>query len=247
MTCNDIATLCPAYLSGEMDAPSSGEFAEHLRTCRECAGEVERQVALDSLLRRSIVSQEVDTAALDQRVRAQISSEKHSFSARWLAVAAGVVAMLLAGGLAYRTMFGPRAPRLCVDAARDHWVEVTRREHRRWLSDPNAIADLAQHSGISASLIPRLAPAGYRFEHGKLCRLTGQVFLHLVYAQDGNEISVYLRPLDKQAFSGAGLHEADSGREHIAYFQTSQLTAMFVTDQSSAAALSLARSARRVL
>lgn len=244
MTCKEIAALCPAYLSGEMETDSAQEFAGHLRTCRACNDEVEWQAALDSLLRRSVLSERVETAALDDRVRARIASESRSLSIRWLAVVAGMAAILLAGIVSYRAMFAPRPPALCVNAARDHRSEVTLAQHRRWLSDPNAVGNLAQRNGIPASLIATLTPPAYRFEHGKLCRLGDKVFLHLVYARGGSEFSVYLRPS-----SGAEelLRQAESGGEHVAYFQTTRYTALFVTDRSSAAALSLARSAASVL
>ncbi|HZQ50880.1 MAG TPA: zf-HC2 domain-containing protein [Bryobacteraceae bacterium] len=244
MTCKEIAARCPAYLSGEMEPESARVFAEHLRNCRACNEEVERQITLDSLLRRSILSEKVDTTALDRTVRAHIALERRSFSPRWLAVAAGIAAILLAGALSYRAMFASPPPKLCVDAARDHRSEVTLAQHRRWLSDPNAVADLGQRNGIPASLLAALVPPGYRFEHGKLCRLGGEVFLHLVYAQGGAEFSVYLRSSGTQSLS---LQQVQTGGEHIAYVRTDRYTAMFVTDRSSAAALSLARSAAPAL
>lgn len=244
MTCKEIAALCPAYLSGELEAHRALEFAGHLRSCQVCNDEVERQVALDSLLRRSILPETVDTAALDHAVRAHIASERHSLSTRWLALVAGVAAILLTGFLSYRAMFVPRAPALCVEAARDHRSEVILARHRRWLSDPNAIANLAQRNGIPASFIATLAPPAYRFEHGKLCRLGDKLFLHLVYGREGSEFSVYLRP---SSDAEQLLRQVESAGEHIAYFQTKRYTAVFVTDRSSAAALSLARSAASVL
>jgi hypothetical protein len=90
-----------------------------------------------------------------------------------------------------------------------------------------------------------LAPAGYRLEFGKLCRLDGRIFLHLVYTRDGREFSAYLRRPDAEPL--AGIHEAGAGHEYIAYFETRQLSALFVTDQSREAALSLARSAAKAL
>jgi anti-sigma factor RsiW len=248
MTCKEIAAHCPAYLSGEIEPENARAFAEHLRNCRACNDEVELQTALDSLLRTSILSEKVDTTALDRTVRAHIASERRSLSSGSLAAAAAMAAIFLAGFLSYRAMFASPPPRLCVDAARDHRNEVTLAQHRRWLSDPNAIANLAQRNGMPASLIATLTPRDYRFEHGKLCRLGDKLFLHLVYAQGGNEFSVYLLSSANQSLSHAGqLLQTEARGEHIVYFQTNRYTAMFVTDRSSVAALSLARSAARVL
>jgi anti-sigma factor RsiW len=255
MNCKDIARLCPLYLFGELDAPSAREFLEHRQACHKCAAALDRQTQLDAALRSSVLSGEIDSAALDRRVRQHLAAKRLASSRRWLAVAAGIMVMLLAGTVGYRTMFAGESTRLCVEAAQDHRNEVTRGQRRTWLSDPRAIVDLAERSGIPGSLVTRLAPAGYRLEHGKLCGLDGRAFLHLVYAQGTHEFSAYLRPLDGRQFAftvraavaAEPLHEADTGHEHISYFQTGQLTAIFVTEQSTDAASSIARAAARVL
>jgi anti-sigma factor RsiW len=255
MNCQDIATLCPLYLSGELDAPRELAFAEHLRLCPTCAAELERHTRLDAVLRDTVLSEHIDTAALDQRIRARLWTEPTFSRARRLAAAAGIAAILLAGTVGYRTLFHTKPPRVFFDAAQDHRNEVTHRQHRTWLFDPKLIADLAQHNGLPPSLIATLTPPGYRLVEAKLCRLDGRVFLHLVYAQGSREFSTYLRALDAPLLPGAVtetdngklLHQADSGGDHIASFQTAKLTAMFVTDQPGTAALSLARFAAQRL
>jgi len=248
MNCKDIATLRPLYLSGELDPARQLAFAEHLRECDVCRAELEQHKRLDALLRSSVLSEQIDSTVLEQRIRSRISDRNFS-RAPMLAVAAGIGAILMAGGLGYRTLFPVKEPRLFSDAAQDHRSEVIRQQHRTWLSDPNLIADLAQRNGISPSLAATLAPPGYRLVQAKLCRLDGRTFLHLVYAQGARDFSAYLRGMDTQPLPGAIretatgklLHEADVGHEHVASFQNGKLTAMFVTDQSGAAALSLAR------
>ena len=255
MNCKDIARLSPLYLSGELDAPNTVEFAEHLQGCRACVGEIEKSVRLDALLRSSVLSEEIDIAAVDRRVREHIAPHRLSFSARWLAVAGFVAVTLLGAALIYRTVFALQPPRLCVAAAQDYRNEVIFRQHRRWLSDDKAIADLAKRTGLTGSWVTSVAPAGYRLEEGKLCRLDGRLFLHLVYAQGGHQFSVYMRsagdqPLSgevRETVSGKHLYEAEASHEYMAYFQTGQLTAIFVTNESSQVALSLARSAAEVL
>jgi anti-sigma factor RsiW len=246
MNCKDIATLSPQYLSGELDTPRSAAFAEHLRACHNCATELEQQTRMDVLLRNCMLSETIDTASLDQSVRQRIALERPAFSLRPLALIAGIAATLLVAFVAYRMAFIPATLPLCAAAARDHFKEVTSRQHRNWLTDSAAIAGLAQRNGLPASLVVALTPAGYHLEHAKLCRLDGRLFLHVVYAQGTTEISTYLRPRDTQPLAAA-IHQTESGHEHIAYFQTNQLTAMFVTDQSSEAALSFAQSAARLL
>lgn len=206
----------------------------------------ERQARLDALLRDGVLAEDMDSSALEQRVRECIARGRRSFSARRMALAASVAATLFAAILGYRVLLPPRATQLCADAAQDHRDEVTGRQHRRWLRDPKAIEELAERNGIPAPVVVTLAPAGYRLEFGKLCRLDGRVFLHLVYTRNGREFSAYLRRSDAQP-ANRPIDIADTGHEHIAYFEAHQMTALFVTDQSSEAALSLARSAAKAL
>lgn len=255
MNCEDIARLAPLHLSGELHAPLATEYREHLSACSRCAEELEQQRHLDTLVRENICSEQMDSTALEQRIREQIGSPAVSRWKRPVAIGAGVAAMFVAGILLYRMALNPHPQRVCLDAARDYRTEVIDREPRRWLSDPDAVADLAQRIRVPASLIPALTPSGYHLEHGKLCRLEGRVFLHLVYAQGAKTFSVYLRQVNDDNASHSGgkatpgrlVYETESGGERVAYFESGSLQAMLVTDQPSEPATDLERFAARVL
>jgi anti-sigma factor RsiW len=255
MSCKDIAVLCPLYFCGELDAAQAAAFRTHVRACAACAGELERQTQLDAQVRAAVLSDDTDSAAFEQRVRERIAHERPSFFTRRATIAAGIAATLLAAFLGYRAAIAWGTSRVCADAAEDHRAEVVERHHRTWLRDPLAIVNLAERNGVPPPTVLALAPAGYHLELGKLCRLDGRVFLHLVYAREGREFSTFLRRRDFQLLVGAkretaagkSLYQADDRGEHIAYFQTRQLTAMFVSDQSSDASLTAARFAAQVL
>ncbi|MBZ5612163.1 MAG: zf-HC2 domain-containing protein [Acidobacteriia bacterium] len=258
MNCTDIVTLSPLYISGELDRARADAFAAHLRSCPECAREIQRQIDMDALLRTGILAEAPDTSALDNRVREQIAAAPASdrqVASRWLLVAAGIVLVLLVAGLGYRALLGMRPSRLYTDAARDHRSEVINRQPRRWLADPAALESLAEQRGVSRAAVASLAPSGYRPEHGKLCRLDGRIFLHLVYTDGAHEFSVFLRERDadplpgpaRDTLNGRSLHVADFGDEHLSCFQTDRLRAMLVTDQPGETALALARLAAAVL
>src|SRR5690349_4765987 len=76
----------------------------------------------------------------------------------------------------------------CSEAVRDHRIEVIESSPRRWLDNPAALQALAAKQGLP---VPK--PAGYQLERGKLCRLQGRIFLHLVYSDGSHEASLYLR------------------------------------------------------
>jgi hypothetical protein len=92
--------------------------------------------------------------------------------------------------------------------------------------------------------VAALAPAGSRLERGKICR-------HLVYTDDRQEYSLFLRQEDsapplgipRKTANGKPLHAADFGTEQVATFRSDRLTALFVAGRSAESALSLARAA----
>ena len=143
-------------------------------------------------------------------------------------------------------IFSPRTMPVDAAAARDHRLEIMDRQPRKWLTDRASIEDLAGQQGLSGSVIAAMAPAGYRVGQGKLCRLDGRVFLHLVYTNGAANFSVFLQ--NTQEIAGARPIYTDKlGTEHIAGFEIHGLTALIVTEQSGNAALRLARRATAVL
>jgi len=264
MTCGEIERLAPLYITGELDAQQASEFDAHLRSCPACMRELERQSRLDSRLREVVLAEEDDTAQVDRRVRELIAAEAvgrpsaqlPSRSRRWAAAAIGIAAAaIILVGLRYKTIVHQPVAGVYADAAFDHGLEVVKNQPRRWLTDPGQIATLAEQQGISRSALAALSSGGYRLVRGKICFLDHRIFLHLVYADGTREFSVYLRPRDEKPLpipareisNGKPLCASDLDGEHIASIETPQLTAVVVTDESSDAALKLARYASAVL
>ena len=253
MNCTDIATELPLYLSGELHPGRAAEFSAHLKFCPVCAREVDRQTQADAALREAMLADEVDTSALDRRVRARIAGKPVHI--RWLvATAAAIAIALLFTGLGVRWLMGPKAG-LYADAAQDHHREVVEQSPRRWVSDRAGIEALAGRVGLSATILNAVAPREYRLERGKLCRLDGRVFLHLVYSDGSRETSVFLHAHDpgsipgrpRETANGHPLYASQIRGEALAAVQTPQLTAVFVTAGHSGDVLNLARSAANTL
>jgi hypothetical protein len=191
---------------------------------------------LDQRVRAAMLSEQIDTAPLERSIRERIRQPRVP---RWALVAAASLAVVIAGGVAYRSFFKPQTPPICVAAAQDHQREIVQGEPRPWLSDISAIQSLAEKQGVPASAVAALGTTGYRLERGRLCFLRKQIFLHLVYTKDGSELSVYLRP-------PSGLfNDSVRGEETLAYFETDRVTAVFVS--RGADALAFARAAATVL
>jgi hypothetical protein len=189
MNCTEVSSLSPLYLSGELDPSRTAAVAKHVATCPSCALQLQMNADLDALLRRAILSQSLETAALDQRVRQRIATDRktrvaRSVPSRYLIVVAASLLLLLVGGLGYRALFDSRIPVVYADAAADHHDEVIDQQPRHWLFDRTAIASLAEKQGVSATAIASLAPPGYHLECAKICSLDGHAFLHLVFVSD---------------------------------------------------------------
>lgn len=261
MTCPEIAELSTLYLSGELDLPCAREFENHVGVCPVCGRELEQQTMLDDALRAAMLSSEIDTSGIDDKVRQQIafpqapSAPPNRFRAlkvRWLATA-GVAASLALAFLAYRIPFRTQIATVYADAARHHGHLA---DHKQWISAQASLTQLAQQGRMGASVLMSMAPAGYRLEHGKLCRLDGRPFLRLVYTKGANQVSVFLRSWDdpepsqgiaRETVNNRVLYTVDIGLEHLSFFQSGELTAMVVREQSSETALSVASSIARAL
>lgn len=239
MNCKQVSDLLSPYLWNELDADRSARVREHLNVCLVCAAEVAQARELDARLRGAILAEPAFAGALEQRIRESIAPR----SRRWIGIAASFAAALVMAGIGYRVWTGP--DRACTAAADDHQREVVEGARRTWRSDAASIGELAERQGIAAAALSRLAPAGFQLERGKLCRLDGQIFLHLVYSSGSEKLSVFLRQRDASA--PADIRNTDAGREHVASFDTQRVTALVVSDQSTESALEAARVAARVL
>jgi anti-sigma factor RsiW len=281
MNCAEVKSLSPLYLSGELDASRAAAVAKHVATCPSCALQLQMNTDFDALLRRAILSQSLETAALDQRIHERIVAEAqprpaHLISRSAVIAVAASILLLLIGGLMYRNLLGNRTPTVYADAAADHHDEVIDQQPRKWIYDRAAISSLAQRNGVSASAIAALAPKGYHLECARICSLDGRPFLHLVFVADQpageaqnsfsastagagertREISLFLCSHKTDSLpeihqvkkeGGKSFYTPGVGSEHLACFQTGQVTALVVTDQAGDAALKFARFAAGVL
>jgi anti-sigma factor RsiW len=241
MNCDDVAMLAPLYLSRELDLARTGEFAAHLNGCASCSHAIGEQVALDELVRSRVVRQEVDTAAIEQHVRASISDGEPRTPARHRLMAAlAIAALVLLAFVGYKVILASRTKAIYSAAARDHRREIVEGQPRKWQTDAGAIQQLAAGQGLSANAIAALAPAGYRLAQGRLCFLNGRVFVHLVFADKNGNFSLFLREQDTPRFAASGPH--GYAAEHVAGFQKNTLTALVVTEESNESAMRLATS-----
>jgi anti-sigma factor RsiW len=246
MNCSDISTLAPLYLTGELESDRSQTFSNHLGNCTACRRKLGEDAAFDELLRTCVVAEHVDTSSVDRRIREKLGASRRT-SGR-LILAAAIAAVLLVSIIGYRALFLPRAKPVYAAAARDHRLEIVDRQTRKWVTDRASIEGLAGHQGLSGSVVEALAPAGYHLAQGKLCRLDGRLFLHLVYANDAGNFSLFLRP---ENVPPPGMEQQirtnTFAAQHVAGFHRDRFSALIVTEQSGPFVLNLAEFAASVL
>ena len=200
-------------------------------------------VALDRRLREEVLAEPIDASSVERRVRRAIAPR---LSHRILA-GGGVAAMLVLGALTlseFNVWSRPAPLRLCSDAARDHTREIVQQQPRHWSSNPASIEVLAQRSGIRSGAFSKLAFPGYRLDRGKLCVLSGRVFLHLVYSSGSQEFSLFLA---RGSYRNDKLYGRDFSGEYTASIETNRMRAVVVTSQSSTVAMNLIRIAAGAL
>jgi hypothetical protein len=205
---------------------------------------------IDQRLREAILAEPVDAFSLDARIREQLSRGPIR-RGKWIA-AAGIAAILAIAVSGYVLLPNRGSAVMCSDAARDHRIEVVEHGRRNWLTDAASIDALAAKRGLAGAGAEAIAPPGYRLERGKLCRLGGRVFLHLVYSDGAHEFSFYLRDsVPSETSLGtpramAGL-KLDLNGEHVAQVESPRFTALVVTDESRDAARDVAHFASNQL
>lgn len=262
MNCAETDELSSLYLAGELDEARTAAFDAHLHACAACSARIEEQKNLDALLCDGVLAEQIDTSNVDARVLRAIHTSRTlegtrlPMYRRWGIVAAAAILLALIAGLAaYRYTSGAPVTPMYAAVVRDHQLEVVERARRPWVSDAAVIQMLAAKQGIGADAFASLAPANYRLERAKLCPLSGNVYLHLVYTDGAHELSVFLHQGDiaplpgkvRGSSDGKVLRAASIGQDYLAGFQTGNLTALIVTDQSAPAALDAARSVARAL
>ena len=260
MNCREIAELMPLYLSGDLDEARAAEFTGHLSACPDCAQTAKREQDCDARLREIVLSDSADANPVIRRVRERIAGEslasivRHpvSRSTRRFAViligAAAAFALVLLG---YHGLLGPQVPRVYAAAVQDHRLEVVEHQPRRWLTDPLEILELARRQGIALPSIAALAPRGFQLDRAKICFLSGEAFLHLVYSNGSQEFSVYLRHqsfgqlpgLARISAGGSGFYECALDSGHVVSFQKASVAVVVVSGRSAAAATAFAHTA----
>lgn len=248
MECREVETLEPLYMGSELPQSEKQRLDAHLLDCTECSRAYEMAVALDDLLRDTVVHRRIDESKVISTVRTQIASERpaKNRTKAWVLALVPLMAILLLTAGAYLIVRQVERPaNLFTDAVADHFQEVTQRLPVEWTTDPAVMRKLLEDWVKDPSIADSLTPPGFHLSRMRLCELMNRNYLHLVYSNGGQDLSVFLRRRDGESLPGqevqqlnnshsnastgvATLHMARHGQVEVAGFQTPVVTVLFV-------------------
>ncbi len=245
MNCGDIEELAPLWHSGELESERRAEFDAHVSGCAACAAELRDQEVADEQLRQIVAAEPADTRAIEEQVWRRIARAK---TRRWvipgLAAAAALTAMVLWRAPLFAPKPTPINPVIVADAVRDHTAELINHAPRRWRADASEIGTIEKSQGIQDEDVKALEATGYRLQRARICRLGGAPWIHLVYARDGREFSVYMRVKENQSVPDSA---ESAGSLQLASFTHGRVQAVIVTDAPKGECAKFAKEAEHAL
>jgi anti-sigma factor RsiW len=245
MNCGDFEELAPLWHSGELDGEKRREFDAHVSGCAACAADLREQETVDEQLREIVAAEPADTRAIEAQVRRRIARGRLQ---RWaipgLAAAAALIAVVLWRVPQPTPAPTPINPAIVADAVRDHTAELVNHAPRRWRADTSEISTIEKSQGIEDQDVKALEATGYRLQRAKICRLGGAPWIHLVYAREGREFSVYMRVREDQSVPESA---ESSGNLQLASFTHGRVQAVIVTDAPKGECAKFAKDAEHAL
>jgi anti-sigma factor RsiW len=236
INCDGVRMQAPLYLSGEMEADDWDAFVAHLARCPICAAKLAEDRAIDSALRSVLGEFSPDTGRLELVVRQKIAVDRRRRRWAGAAVLAAAAALLTVTLIAWRDRVRP--PRWYADAALDHRKEVVEVQPRRWRSSPLELAQLAEQNGLHLSQAAGMAMAGYRLERAKVCTISGQRMLHLVFSNGARSYSIFVAPHLARRETSRPVRE---GVERVTEFNTGHFRGLVVAANSAEECAEFAR------
>ncbi len=250
MNCREIKETAPLWHSHELDGDRRAAFDAHVARCSRCAGDLHADRAMDTRIIDAIEAEARRDAPVVQEIRDRVSTQISRERFRRAIPLAAAAALVLAAGSFFAVrhrepVYPPQVTQTALsDAARDHTMEIIGRAQRRWRVNPVDIADIEKAQGISDRDVKAIEATGYRLEKAKICRLGGKPYMHLVYAKNGREVSLYMKV---GADSTVDPVINASGKLHVATFGRRKVQTIIVSDAPEAECERFAQAAQAAL
>ena len=200
MSCSEVTELIQLYLDDELDARDTLNVQRHLESCSACSHVLDGFMEQDRLLKEAARAAATDSCSVRLKILSAIRRETQASRSRWVVpvawrrVAAIVALATVTGLLLLKGGFLPGINENVYAAiASDH------ADHCSIGSRVGATTDRQELDRLSATYgklnsTPDLSAFGYVDPFGRTCKVSGTVFLHLVYHRpDRQALSVFVR------------------------------------------------------
>jgi len=196
MQCEDVQFVAPLYISGELDGQGLADVERHIAGCASCRLLLHQQQESDTRIREAILAGDLDCSDLRMRILSKIRTEQRSTSPRtrrhsyWrLAVAASAVLLAFAGVYVARSESFSY-----VAACYDHTEETASSSHTEWKTKATGLDVYVAGRVGSVSFLKSLPVAGYQLSKAKECLVGNRLYVHLVYDNGTDQMSMYVTP-----------------------------------------------------
>jgi len=200
-----------AYLSDELPAQTRRGVLNHIETCADCREVLASRQRVKGVL-RSAVLKDSASPALRERIRQDIRKSSSPAWPRWLLVAAAMITLIAAGGLALRLLRQgePARPQAIAADANARLLEIGLDDHVHCAIDKGFAnltfteAQMAERLGPDftglVATVREKAPDNYSVAVGHHCKFDGREFVHLILKSRRATISLILTRKNGEAF-----------------------------------------------
>lgn len=204
MECKDIRKLLSPFVDNELGAYDAFTVAEHLEECAPCQREMEDLRRFDERLK---TAGRAPVEGIDE-VRAAVLAmlSPWTWVRRWRSVgaAAAVLLFLVVGRQLFSAPTDPEAAAFSDALIAEVQLNITQPFSLSWL-DPHSLQDVLRREGLTD--IPNLAPAGFHLEGARICYPLRHLFVHLVYRNRSEEVSLFVSRRWTRSLSGISKQE----------------------------------------
>ncbi|HST23955.1 MAG TPA: zf-HC2 domain-containing protein [Blastocatellia bacterium] len=262
--CKKVQSYLDSYLNNELLVETTHEISKHLENCANCHEALLVRQRVKELLKGAVLK---DAAPIDlqEKVRRSIRKNSPPNRARWMLVAAAMIALTVAG-IGALQLFNRGTPTgsdaiSAASNANAQLLKIGLDDHvhcaidmglaNRVFTEEEMLKQLGpDFSGLVAT-VKENAPENYKVVVGHRCRFKGREFIHLILKSPETALSLVLTKKNGESFSedtvtavigssGIPIHEALVKDLQIAGFETQDYLAFVVSDLGRKESLQMA-------